>query len=129
MKAVPSESSLQENPHFRSKDVGLLIVCVSSMAVAIFMVLPHEIVDGRPVPALFKDRPTLYGIFLISALSAFLGALGSPLIQHKARIERFCRVIGLAFMLSALVLVLYATALWSLIYPYPLICFDSGEGP
>ena len=118
MKSVYWEPSLQESLLLRSKDIALSIVCVSSTAVATFMVLPQENVDGRPVPALFRDRPTLYHVFLISALCAFLGSLGSLLIQHKPRVERFCRVIGVAFMLSALAIVLYATALWFVI-PLP----------
>ncbi|KAF3974345.1 hypothetical protein CMV_002298 [Castanea mollissima] len=112
------ERLLQESP-LRSKDVGRLIACISSTTVVTFMVLPQESVDGRPVPVLFKDRPTLYCIFLICALCAFLGSMGSMLIQHKPRVEYFCRVIGVAFMLSALVIVLYATALWFLVIPLP----------
>ena len=112
MKSVYWEPSLQESLLLRSKDIALSIVCVSSTAVATFMVLPQENVDGRPVPALFRDRSTLYYVFLISALDAFLGSLGSLLIQHKPRVERFCRVFGVAFVLSALAIVLYATALW-----------------
>ena len=103
----------------RSKDVGRVIACISSIAVATFMVLPQENVEGRLVPVLFKERPTLYRIFLISALCAFLGSMGSMLIQHKPRVEYFCRVIGVAFMLSALVIVLYATALWFVVIPLP----------
>ena len=119
MKSNSWERFLQESPPLRSKDVGLLIVCISSVAATTFMVLPQENVDGKPVPTLFRDRPTLYRIFLITALCAFLGSLGSLLNQHKPRVERFCRFIGVAFMLSALVIVLYATALWFVVIPLP----------
>ena len=119
MKSNSCEQFPQEIPPLRSKDVGRLIACISSIAVATFMVLPQENVEGRLVPVLFKDRPTLYRIFLISALCAFSGSMGSMLIQHKPRVEYFCRVIGVAFMLSALVIVLYATALWFVVIPLP----------
>ena len=97
MKSNSWEQFPQESP-LRSKDVGRLIACISSIAVATFMVLPQENVEGRLVPVLFKDRPTLYRIFLISALCAFLGSMGSMLIQHKPRVEYFCGIIGVAFM-------------------------------
>nr|POE97399.1 hypothetical protein CFP56_31089 [Quercus suber] len=119
MKSNSCDQFPQESPPLRSKDVGLLIVCISSIAVATFTVLPQENVGGRPVPTLFRDRPTLYRIFLISALCAFLGSLGSLLNQHKPRVEKFCRVIGVAFMLSALVIVLYATAFCFVVIPLP----------
>ncbi|KAF3974352.1 hypothetical protein CMV_002305 [Castanea mollissima] len=118
MKSNSWEQFPQESP-LRLKDVGLSIVCISSIAVATFTVLLQENVDGRPVPTLFRDPPTLYRIFLVTALCAFLGSLGSLLNQHKPRVERFCRVIGVAFMLSALVIVLYATALWFIVIPLP----------
>ena len=66
MKSNSWEQFPQESP-LRSKDVGRLIACISSIAIATFMVLPQENVEGRLVPVLFKDRPTLYRIFLISA--------------------------------------------------------------
>ena len=119
MKSNSWEQFPQESPPLRSKDVGRLISCTSSIAVATFMVLPQENVEGRLVPVLFKDCPTLYRIFLISALCAFLGSMGSMLIQHKPRVEYFCRIIGVAFMLSALIIVLYATALWFVVIPLP----------
>ncbi|KAL4632114.1 hypothetical protein ACB092_04G028900 [Castanea dentata] len=118
MKSNSWEQFPQESP-LRSKDVGLSIVCISSIAVATFTVLPQENVGGRPVPTLFRDQPTLYRIFLVTALYAFLSSLGSLLNQHKPRVERFCRVIGVAFMLSALVIVLYATALWFIVILLP----------
>ncbi|KAF3960609.1 hypothetical protein CMV_014691 [Castanea mollissima] len=86
------------------------IVYISSAAATIFMVLPHEMVDGNLVPALFKDRPTVYHMFLVSALLAFTGSFSTLLIQNKSRIEIFCRVYAMASMVSALALVLYATA-------------------
>ncbi|KAL4632106.1 hypothetical protein ACB092_04G028100 [Castanea dentata] len=119
MKSNSWERFLQESPSLCSKDAGRLIACISSTTVVTFMVLPQENVEGRLVPVLFKDRPTLYRVFLISALCAFLGSMGSMLIQHKPRVEYFCRVIGVAFMLSALVIVLYATALWFVVIPLP----------
>ena len=97
MKSNSWEQFPQESP-LHSKDVGHLIACISSIAVATFMVLPQENVEGRLVPVSFKDHPTLYHIFLISALCAFLGSMGSMLIQHKPRVEYFCRIIGVAFM-------------------------------
>ena len=76
MKSNSWEQFPQESPPLRSKDVGRVIACISSIAVATFMVLPQENVEGRLVPVLFKERPTLYRIFLISALCAFFGLHG-----------------------------------------------------
>ncbi|KAL4632096.1 hypothetical protein ACB092_04G027100 [Castanea dentata] len=78
----------------------LKMMYISSAAATIFMVLPHEMVDGNPVPALFKDRPTAYHMFLVSALLAFTGSFSTLLIQNKSRIEIFCRVYAMASMVS-----------------------------
>ena len=86
------------------------IVYISSAAATIFMVLPHEMVDGNPVPALFKDRPTAYHMFLVSVLLAFTGSFSTLLIQNRSRLEIFCRVYAMASMVSALAIVLHATA-------------------
>ena len=88
------------------------IVRISSSATTIFIFLPHENVDGNPVPTLFKDRPPDYHMFLIFNLFAFLGAFSSMMIQHKARVEKFCRIYAIASMLSALAIVFCTTALW-----------------
>ena len=87
------------------------IVCISSTAASIFMVLPQVNVDGKPVPVFFSDQPSLYHIFIICTLFAFLGAFSSLMIQHKPRVERFCKIYAMAFILSALAIVLYAAAL------------------
>ena len=42
-----------------SKDVGRLIACISSIAVATFMVLPQENVDGRPQYGYLKESALL----------------------------------------------------------------------
>ncbi|GMY32752.1 btb/poz and math domain-containing protein 2 [Fagus crenata] len=86
------------------------ILFISFTAAIISMLLSHENVDGRPVPVLFRDRPTYYHMFLISTMFAFLGAFSALLLQHKPRFERFCRIIAVASMLSALAIVLYAAA-------------------
>nr|POE81619.1 hypothetical protein CFP56_18765 [Quercus suber]POE91881.1 hypothetical protein CFP56_76842 [Quercus suber] len=87
------------------------IVCISSTAASISMVLPQVNVDGKPVPVFFSDQPSLYHIFIICTLFAFLGAFSSLMIQHKPRVERFCKIYAMAFILSALAIVLYAAAL------------------
>ena len=87
------------------------IVSISSTATTIFIFLPHEKVDGSLVPTLFKDRPPDYHMFLISTLSAFLGAFSSMMIQHKERVERFCRIYAIASMLVAIAIVFCAAAL------------------
>ena len=42
-----------------SKDVGRLIACISSIAVATFVVLPQENVDGRPQYGYLKESALL----------------------------------------------------------------------
>ena len=49
MKSNSWERFLQESPPLRSKDVGLLIVCISSVAATTFMVLPQENIVGSLV--------------------------------------------------------------------------------
>ncbi len=88
------------------------IVYISATAVTVFMVLPHETVGGRPVPTLFRNRPTDYHMFLICTLFAFMGAFSALFIQDKPRVEKFCRIYAMVSMLSALAIVLYAAALW-----------------
>ncbi|KAL4632108.1 hypothetical protein ACB092_04G028300 [Castanea dentata] len=116
MKPAPLELPLPEIllPHLGlSKSLCLMksIVSISSTATTIFIFLPHENVDGRPVSTLFKDRPPDYHMFLIFTLSAFLGAFSSMMIQHKERVERFCRIYAIASMLSAIAIVFCAAAL------------------
>ena len=85
---------------------------ISSTAATISIVLPHENVDGIPVPALFKDRPPDYHMFLMFILFAFLGAFSALVLQHKPRFGKFFRISAIASMLSALAIVLNAVALW-----------------
>ena len=102
------------------------IIGICTTAVTMSMAFPNENVDGRPVPALFRDRPTDYHMFLISTLFAFISAFSALLIQHKPRVERCCRIIAIASMLSALTIVLFATALWFL---GPLLDYHVGQLP
>ncbi|KAK9997471.1 hypothetical protein SO802_022157 [Lithocarpus litseifolius] len=96
----------------------MFIIYASCTMGTMFMLLPHEQVDGSPVPTLvFKDRPIAFHAFLISIMFSFTGALTALLIQHRPRIERYCRVYAMASMLSALAILLYATALWGFRYP------------
>ena len=88
------------------------ILYISSTAATISMVLPHENVDGNPVPALFKDRPPDYHMFLIFILFAFLGAFSALMLQHKPRVGKIFRISAIASMLSALAIVFNAAALW-----------------
>ncbi|KAL4632120.1 hypothetical protein ACB092_04G029200 [Castanea dentata] len=53
----------------------------------------------------------LLGSYSFSASSTTNGAFSSLMIQHKPRVERFFRIIAVASILFALVIVLYATAL------------------
>ncbi|KAF3960610.1 hypothetical protein CMV_014692 [Castanea mollissima] len=59
----------------------------------------------------------LFPIMSIIYTSCTLGALTALLIQHRPRIERFCRVYAMASMLSALAILLYATAFCGFRYP------------
>lgn len=122
--SVSFRRSLEEIFLLRSNKVGLpnfitLLLChmksivfFSSTATTIFMLLPQENVNGRPVPTFFRDRPTDYYIFLISTLFAVVGAFSALLNQHKPRVERFFGICAVASMLSALAIVLYAASLW-----------------
>ncbi|KAL4632109.1 hypothetical protein ACB092_04G028400 [Castanea dentata] len=80
----------------------IFILYICSTAATISMVLPHENVDGNPVPALFKDRPPDYHMFLMFILFAFLGSFSALMLQHKPRVEIFFRISAVASMLSAL---------------------------
>ena len=96
----------------------MFIIYTSCTLGTMFMLLPREQVDGSPVPTLvFKDQPTVFHAFLISIMFSFTGALTALLIQHRPRIERLCRVYAMASMLSALAILLSATALCGLRYP------------
>lgn len=89
------------------------ILYTSSTMVTIPLLLPHEIdsEDGRWVPTVvFKDQPTAYHAFLISIIIAFTGAFCAMLVQHRPRVESFCRVSALLSLLSALSLFCFAVA-------------------
>lgn len=89
------------------------ILYASSTMVNILLLLPHEIdsEDGRWVPTVvFKDQPTAYHAFLISIIIAFTGAFCAMLVQHRPRVESFCRVSALLSLLSALSLFCFAVA-------------------
>ena len=88
----------------------LFIIYASCTLGTIFMILPHDQVDGTPVPiVVFKDRPTAFHAFLISIMLSFIGAFSALLIQHRPRVERFCRFYAMASTISALAILLYAT--------------------
>ncbi|KAF3960798.1 hypothetical protein CMV_014515 [Castanea mollissima] len=63
-----------------------------------------------------KILPSFPVMFIIYA-SCTMGALSALLIQHRPRIERFCRAYAMASTISALAILLYATALWGFGYP------------
>ncbi|KAK9997467.1 hypothetical protein SO802_022153 [Lithocarpus litseifolius] len=122
MKSVSPEQSLQERLLWRLSKVWIpnfiatlcsmkSMVYVSSTTATISMLVPQEIVDGRPVPVFFRDRPTIYHIFLSCTLFALLGSFSSLMVQHKPRVERVFRIYAMASMISALVTLLYATVL------------------
>lgn len=117
-----SLQSLEEIPLPDSNKVGISnfiallcpmksIVCVSSTATTISMLLPQENVEGRLVPTFFRDRPKNYYMFLISTLYAVVGAFSALLIPHKPKVKRLFRIYAVASMLLALAIVLYAAAL------------------
>ncbi|GMY32758.1 btb/poz and math domain-containing protein 2 [Fagus crenata] len=88
----------------------LSIIYASCTLGTIFMILPHDQVDGTPVPiVVFRDRPTAFHAFLISIMLSFTGAFSASLIQHRPRVERFCRFYAMASTISALAILLYAT--------------------
>ena len=87
------------------------MVYISSTTATISMIIPQDIVDGRPVPVFFRGRPTIYHIFLSCTLFAFLGSFSSLMVQHKPKVERVFRIYAVASMISALVTLLYATVL------------------
>ncbi|KAF3974362.1 hypothetical protein CMV_002315 [Castanea mollissima] len=122
MTSVSPEKSLQERLfQFLSKDLipNLIatlcsmksMVYISSTTATISMIIPQDIVDGRPVPVFFRGRPTVYHIFLSCTLFAFLGSFSSLMVQHKPRVERVFRIYAVASMICALVTLLYATVL------------------
>ena len=122
MKSVSPEKSLQERLlQFLSNVLipNLIdtlcpmksMVYISFTTATISMLIPQDIVDGRPVPVFFRGLPTIYHIFLSCTLFAFLGSSSSLMVQHKPRVERVFRIYAVASMISALVTLLYATVL------------------
>ena len=96
----------------------MFITYASCTMGSMFILLPHEQVDESIVPILvFKDRPIAYHAFLVSIMISLTGAFSALLIQHKPRLERFCRVYAMASMISALSILLYATIYWGFRYP------------
>ncbi|XP_030940088.1 uncharacterized protein LOC115965014 [Quercus lobata] len=72
---------------------------------------------GMPLLLPEKLRILMPWLTLIICLTAALdlnlpSALSALLIQHRPRIERFCRAYAMASMISALAILLYITALW-----------------
>ncbi|KAK9997464.1 hypothetical protein SO802_022150 [Lithocarpus litseifolius] len=122
MKSTVSVLPIQESLLRLSMNVGvhkslnlcpmISILYISSTAATISMVLPHENVDGNPVPTLFKDRPPDYHMFLMFILFAFLGAFSALMLQHKPRVGKIFRISAIASMLSAFATVFNAAALW-----------------
>ncbi|KAF3959047.1 hypothetical protein CMV_016103 [Castanea mollissima] len=95
----------------------MFIIYASCTLGTIFMLLPHEQVDGSPVPILvFKDQPKAFHAFLISIMFSFTGAFSALLIQRRPRVERFCRVYAMASMMLAIAILLYAIAHWDCTY-------------
>ncbi|KAK9997480.1 hypothetical protein SO802_022166 [Lithocarpus litseifolius] len=91
----------------------MFIIYASCTLGTVFMLLPHEQVDGSPVPILvFKDQPKAFHAFLISIMFSFTGAFSALLIQRRPRVERFCRVYAMASMILAIAILLYAIAHW-----------------
>ena len=74
----------------------MFITYASCTMGTMFMLLPaDEQVDESLVPILvFKDRPIAYHAFLVSIMISLTGAFSALLIQHKPRVERFCRCHG-----------------------------------
>ncbi|KAF3952625.1 hypothetical protein CMV_021840 [Castanea mollissima] len=115
MRSIFPNPSLQESLLTCSNKVGapksitlwlmILILYISSTTAAISIVLPQVKVDGNRVPVFFRDRPTYYRKFLVSILFAFMGAFIALIIQDKPRVERFCRITAVGFMLSSLAIV------------------------
>lgn len=95
----------------------MFIIYASCTLGTIFMLLPHEQVDGSPVPILvFKDQPKAFHAFLISIMFSFTGAFSALLIQRRPRVERLCRVYAMASMMLAIAILLYAIAHWDCRY-------------
>ena len=114
MNSVPPEKSLQERlfQHLSKVLIPNLIatlcsmksmVYISSTTATISMIIPQDIVDGRPVPVFFRGRPTIYHIFLSCTLFAFLGSFSSLMVHHKPRVERVFRIYAVASMIFALI--------------------------
>ena len=89
------------------------ILHASSTMFTILLLLPHEndSKDRRWIPTVvFRDQPTAYNAFLISIIIAFTGAFCAMLVQHRPRVESFCKVSALLSLLSALSLFCFAVA-------------------
>lgn len=92
----------------------VIILFISSTAPTILRVFPQVKVNGGVVPVIFRDRPTYYHMYVVSTVFAFMCAYSALVIQrkHMPRVEKFCRMFAVASMFSALVILLYAAALW-----------------
>ena len=95
----------------------LFIIYASCTLGTFFMLLPHEQVDGSPVPiVVFKDRPIAFHGFLVSIMLSFTCSFSALMIQHRPRVEIFFRVYAMASMISALVILLCAATRWGFRY-------------
>lgn len=86
------------------------ILCFSFKTVTLILLFPFEQVNGNPVPTIiFKGHPSTFHAFLISVVMAFSGAFNALMLAtNKPKIAKFCSHYSMAFMASAVVLLIWA---------------------
>ncbi|KAI8012633.1 hypothetical protein LOK49_LG06G01017 [Camellia lanceoleosa] len=99
------------------------ILIISFLFATILLVIPYQYENGNPVPTvIFNGIPASgFHAFVVSLVYAFTGALTALLIYDTAAssfLARFCELISILSMTSALFLLV-----WSLItFSFPKPC-------
>lgn len=93
-----------------STNLMYCILCCSFKTVTLILLFPYEQVNGNPVPTvIFKGLPSTFHAFLLSTVMAFSGAFNALMLSaNKPKIARFCSYYSMAFMASAVVLLIWA---------------------
>lgn len=103
----PDEQILESPPVFIT--ISQLILFVSFTTATVVIQVPHEYINGAPIPTVLKGRPSTFSAFIISIILAFSTAFSALIMFRKmeniARITGYCSLI---FMASAMALLMWA---------------------
>ncbi|XVF85716.1 hypothetical protein PTKIN_Ptkin17bG0139700 [Pterospermum kingtungense] len=87
------------------------ILFISFTIATILILLPHEYINGKPVPTIvFKGHPATFHAFTICIIFAFSGAFSALMVPKNPTITRLCGCYSIASMASALGLFIWAVS-------------------